>query len=29
MEKIKRDDSFWENKMKMKLDTFYLENMLP
>lgn len=27
-EKIKRDDSFWENKMKMKLKTFYLENML-
>lgn len=28
-EKIKREDSFWENKMKVKLKTFYLESMLP
>jgi len=26
-EKIKRDDSFWKNKMKMKLKTFHLDHV--
>ncbi|KAL5238353.1 hypothetical protein ACI65C_005763 [Semiaphis heraclei] len=28
-EKIQRDDEFWENSMKLKLEHFYLKHLLP